>query len=479
VKANTAKDRLRLSEAAVYNYYESGNSALSRLIGTYMDNAESIKFARKRLEKACKERPDDRKLLQQLANILEQLEAYPDLMELLDTAIARWPEDNELLISRSRISTFLGEFSNARTGYLKVLQRDSDHVEALCSMVRQGYGDEVGGLDRIQALLKNQGIKGAQRNILNYARARLLEQDLRFEEAFDVLREANGKRAANGGMDISAKQSGARAVIDDIDGDLVNRLSARGNDSERPIFIVGMPRSGTSLTEQILASHPDIYAAGERLFWGNTLGKLVRGAPKINGSMVQAIDQIHPLVWKNAGTDYLQQVAEIDADSYRITDKLPANFGLLPFIRIIFPRARIIHLRREPLATIASCISTPFAASSLAFSVEDWARFYGVYLALMDRWKPILGDQMLEVNYEELVSDLPTQAHRLIDFLGLEWNESCLHPELNRRAVRTASTQQVRHPVHTGAISAWRRYEVQLKALRPFIEESRAAISRD
>ncbi len=443
-----------------------------------MENAESLKIARKRLEEAYSERPDDRILLQQLENILEQLEAYPALLELLDTAIARWPEDNNLLISRSRISTFLGEFSNAKTGYLEILQRDSDHVEALSAMVMQGYGEEVGGLDHIQAVLKNQAITDAQRNILNYAQARLLEQELRFEEAFEVLTEANEKRAARGGMDISAKQRGARIVIGDIDGGLINRLGGRGNNSERPVFIVGMPRSGTSLTEQILASHPDIYAAGEHLFWGNTLGKLVRAAPRSDGSMVQAIDQTHPRVWKSAGDNYLQQVSELDANSSRVTDKLPANFGLLPFIRLIFPQARIIHLRREPLATIASCIRTPFTASSLAFSVEDWARFYGIYLALMDRWKPLLGDQMLEVNYEELVSDLPTQAHRLIDFLGLEWNESCLHPEQNQRAVRTASTQQVRRPVHTGAISAWRQYETQLKALCPFIEESRKAVSK-
>jgi len=160
----------------------------------------------------------------------------------------------------------------------------------------------------------------------------------------------------------------------------------------------------------------------------------------------------------------------------RITDKLPANFALLPFIRLIFPRARIIHIRRDPLATIASCIRAPFSDPSLAFTVAGWARFYGIYQALMDRWRPLLGDQLLEVDYEDLVSDLPTQARRLIHFLGLSWDDACLHPELNQRAVRTASAQQVRREVNTASINAWRCYERQLEAIRPCLQESRERV---
>ena len=160
-----------------------------------------------------------------------------------------------------------------------------------------------------------------------------------------------------------------------------------------------------------------------------------------------------------------------------LTFSMPVNFALLPYIRLIFPRARIIHVRREPLATIASCIRTRFSNPMLALSVEDWAQFYGMYQALMDHWRPILGEQLLELDYEDLVSDLPAQSRRLIDFIGLEWNEECLHPERSKRAVRTASVNQVRQGVHTGAINAWRHYEDQLEALRPLIMESRASLA--
>lgn len=189
--------------------------------------------------------------------------------------------------------------------------------------------------------------------------------------------------------------------------------------------------------------------------------------------MIEAINRSHTRVWERAGNEYLHWISDIDRDSFRITDKLPANFALLPLIRLIFPRARIIHIRRNALATLASCIRAPFSDPTLAFTVEDWARFYGIYQALLDSWRSLLGDHLLEVDYENLVSDLPAQARRFIHFVGPDWDDACLHPELNPRAVRTASAQQVRREVNTGAINAWQCYERQLEAIRPYLEESR------
>lgn len=437
----------------------------------------SLPAVRQKLELEFAKSPEDRKLFTQLSQVLEQQQAYADLLSLLDQAIDRWPQDTDIVMSRSRIQFYLGDFLAAKAGYLKILQVDSSHIGAQCSLVMQGYGDLVGGFEVIESRLGDQSITNAERSRLCYAGAYLLEQAHCFDQAFSMYREANALRAAAGGMNIEAKQRGARAVIADVDAGVMQRLGGNGCESQRPVFIVGMPRSGTSLTEQVLAAHPDIHAAGERLFWGNIMGSLVKAAPRGHCTMAEAINATDPLVWQRAGDNYLQQMRDINATSNRITDKLPANFGLLPYIALIFPRARIIHLRREPLATIASCIRTPFADPQLAFSVEDWARFYGIYQALMDAWKPMLGEQLLEVNYEELVSDFPDQAHRLIDFLGLEWSESCLHPERQQRAVLTASAQQVRRPVHTGAIASWRQYESTLEALRPLIEDSRASVA--
>ncbi len=441
-----------------------------------MRNTDSLKDTRQQLEQARVQRPGDRQVVTQLLLVLEELDAYTPLQDLLEEAIEQWPKDSDLLMFRARVYTNLGKFLDAKATYQDVLRQEPGHVGALISMVMQDHGDDIGGLPLVEARRAAPDISAAEHISLGYAQSRLLERELRFDEAFETLRQANASRAAAGGMAIAAKQKGARSVLSDIDADTLKRCRERGNSSERPVFIVGMPRSGTTLTEQILASHPDVHAAGERKFWGNVLGGLIRSAPPQEGSMVEAIDSMHGEVWKNAGNDYLTSINELNTDALRVTDKLPANFALLPFVRLIFPRARIIHVRRHPLATISSCIRAPFSDPSLAFTVEDWARFYGIYQELMERWRPLLGDQMLELDYEELVSDFPAQARRLIQFVGLDWHDDCLYPQLNQRAVRTASTQQVRREVHTGSIHAWRCYEEQLAALRPYMEESRVVV---
>ena len=135
-------------------------------------------------------------------------------------------------------------------------------------------------------------------------------------------------------------------------------------------------------------------------------------------------------------------------------------------------------LGRDPLATLYSCIRTPFADPALSFTVGDWARFYGLYQALMARWQPLAGEQLLEIDYEQLVSNLPHEARRLVDFLGLEWDPACLHPERSGRVVHTASFSQVRHGVHTGSVDLWRRNEEAIEALRPLIGEAREAVER-
>jgi len=446
------------------------------LNATLHQQAGQLRAARHAYEQAYVLRADDPGLIRTLCNLLEELDAYTDSLELLDSAITRLPQDDGLLMARADISAKLGDFKSSVDMSLKVLQRSPDHIGAICTLAGHGYTDELGGLAGMEKRLSNTHYATNEYNRLSYAYACMLEQDGKYDKAFAVYTRANAQRAAVGGMDIVAKQKGAQAVIDELTPEIIQRFSGRGNRSERPVFIVGMPRSGTTLTEQILASHPDIYAGGERLFWPSVLRGLIANKSQQGSSLLECIDNTHANVWNHAGTEYLQRIGEINDHLMRVTDKLPANFALLPYIRLVFPQAHIIHLKREPLASIASCIRTQFDNPALAFSVEDWARFYGIYLALMDHWRPVLGEQLLELDYEDLVRDLPGQSRRLVTFIGLEWNEACLHPELNTRAVNTASVKQVRQSVHTGAINAWRRYEIQLEALRPLIAESRASL---
>jgi len=472
-----ADQALNLSNQSIHQFPNAAEAWL--LHGQLNLQSLRLRAARRDMEKACKLQPDNKQLVNELAFVLEQLESYSDLQNLFDQAVKRWPLDNDLLMARARIDGHLGNFEAARAGYVQILKHTPNHAGAIYSMVLRGDGNKVGGLEGLEAQLTGQSIGTVEHNSLCYARALLLEEGKRYNEAFAAFQEANAQQAAAGGMKIAAKQNGARAVINDLTRDVIERFYGAGHKSDRPVFIVGMPRSGTTLTEQILAAHPDVYATGEHIFWTDLLRGLIVKAPKQGSSMAEAINSTHPEVWNQAGTEYLRRMNEINSESIRITDKMPANFALIPYLRLIFPHAHIIHVRREPLATLASCIRTRFTEPLLSFSVQDWARLYGLYEALMDHWRPLLGNQMLEVDYEELVRDLPTQARRLTTFLGLDWHQACLHPERSKRAVRTASVEQVRQRVHTRAINAWRCYETQLEALRPLIEESRRCLAPD
>jgi len=469
------REALKLAENATRKFPREADTWV--LSAVLKHRSGYLQLARTDYEKAYTLRPDDLRLIQELAGVLEQLDAYEDAKNLLDEAISRLPENDELSMMRAAVSAKLGDFESSVAIALQVLERTPDHINAIYSLVTQGLGKEVGGIDGVEARLSSTASGTPEHNSLAYAHARLLEQDKRYDEAFVAFSQANAQQAAAGGMDIKAKQKGASSVIIDLSEDIIKRFSGRGNQSDRPVFIVGMPRSGTTLTEQILAAHPEVYAAGERGFWPAVLHGMISNVPQHKDSMIESIDASHENVWDHAGAQYLRRIEELNTQAKRVTDKLPANFALLPYIRLVFPRAHIIHLKREPLASIASCIRTRFNNPLLSFSAGNWARFYGMYQGMMDHWRPILGEQLLEIDYEDLVRDLPTQSRRLTDFIGLEWHENCLYPERNTRAVNTASIKQVRQGVHTGAIDAWRRWEAQLEALRPLIQESREAVA--
>ena len=442
-----------------------------------LDPKYRLQANRQSLERDYRANPGDESLVFRLVSVLERLEDHDALVELIESAAQRMPGVLDLQMTRARILSSLGDFEAARAAYNAILEREPGHVDAACALVQAGKGTDVGGLDGVQALLAQADRATGDFYKLSYARARLLEDQERYDEAFDAFRLANEKQAALGGMDIRAKQRAAVTVMNDLAPAAVDGLAGKGHPSERPVFIVGMPRSGTSLTEQILSRHPGVRALGEQTVLGEVLRNLIMKAPRNSGPLLQALDGLGPGTWREAGGEYLRRIDEIDADAPRVTDKLPANFALLPWLRLLLPGARIVHVRRHPLATLASCIRTPFADPLLAFTVEDWARFYGLYEALMQRWRPLLGGSLLELDYEDLVSDLPGQARRLVDFAGLDWSDDCLQPERSRRAVHTASFRQVRKGVHMDSVARWKHYERPLLALQAVIDESREWIS--
>ncbi len=245
----------------------------------------------------------------------------------------------------------------------------------------------------------------------------------------------------------------------------------KGCDSEIPVFILGMPRSGTSLIEQVLSSHPDIFGAGELKFLTGVMENIKVGGARLRmGEKEPVFDYDANASYELRGQRFVEKLQKLAGKPYpRIVDKMPGNFNFVGLIHAVLPNARIIHSRRHPVETCLSCYRIHFAEGhQWTYNLRELGRFYRRYWSLMEFWRKEFPGAMYEVHYEDNVADIKGQAHKLIDYLGLEWNENCLNFYNTDRPVKTASASQVRKPIYTTSTNRWRKYE---KYLRPLIDE--------
>jgi len=321
-----------------------------------------------------------------------------------------------------------------------------------------GFGDDPGALAALQRLAQNAEHRpDGDRLHLYFALHKALEDQGRPQEAMRHLLAANAiqrRRAPYDEADALALMERVRAAFGP---ERLAVLAGLGEPSQTPIFIVGMPRSGTTLVEQILAAHPDVAAGGEL----TCLSEVVLAGAGAGPDALEA----ERLRWM--GRRYIDLVSPIAPDARRITDKMPGNFVLIGMIRLMLPDAHIIHVRRDPVDTCLSCFSKLFPRGQpFANDLGELGRYYRAYRTLMAHWRRVLPDGvLLEVDYEDLVKDFRPQAARILAHCGLEWSKTCLEFDKADRPVRTASAAQVRQPIYTTAIGRGRRYGDLLKPL--------------
>ena len=243
----------------------------------------------------------------------------------------------------------------------------------------------------------------------------------------------------------------------------VRSLPRAGTESQLPVFIVGMPRSGTTLVEQIFASHPRVHAGGE-LDWLVNLAASTAGRSEFRCQILGtlSLDRVEEL-----SAAYLNRLQALNPRVDRITDKMPLNFLYLGLIAMLFPNARVIHCRRDPLDTCLSCYMTDFVAGHEFTTNLSWlGHFYRQYEKMMVHWREVLDLSVLDVDYERLVNDPQTQTRRMLDFAGLSWDPQCLSFHENSRFAATASHQQVRSALYTSSVGRAKNYANYLGPLR-------------
>jgi hypothetical protein len=250
--------------------------------------------------------------------------------------------------------------------------------------------------------------------------------------------------------------------------EMLARQQAAGLTTEEPVFVVGMPRSGTSLCEQIISSHPDAFGAGELIKLREITARaevmaLSRGGPEYP----RALAHLLPHEIRELAEIYLRHIRDAAGEpKLRIVDKMPANFRNIGLMAVMFPRARIVHCRRDPMDNCLSIYFQNFGkGNGFAYDQVDLGNFYNDYRELMKAWHEVKPLRILDLQYEEVVADPERKACELIEFIGLPWDDRCLKFHEKERAVRTASAWQVRQPIYKRSVARWRRYEKHLQPL--------------
>lgn len=316
----------------------------------------------------------------------------------------------------------------------------------------------------IVEMLQQANLPDPQRSDLLYALGHSAERQGEWDQAFEWTRAANEIDHRRTNFNEAENLAFVRNTRSTFSADFRSALPT-GSMSERPIFIVGMPRSGSTLIEQILSCHPSVAAGGE-------LPDLIE-MPKGLGSAIGS-ERPYPacvLELKPADVDqlaqrYLTRLDRVSTTAARVTDKQLFNFRHLGLIKVLFPRARVVHCRRDPRDVAVSCYFTKFHRPiSFACDLFELGAYLRHYQQLMAHWRRIFPESMLELQYEDLITDPERHIRQLIEFCGLPWNEACLQFHTSARAVRTASVHQVRQPIYASSIGRWKRYAKHLVPL--------------
>jgi tetratricopeptide (TPR) repeat protein len=393
----------------------------------------------------------NRLFLQGLA--LQQQDRLAEAAELWRHSLALAPDQIEAAYALGLAATALGDFA-AADKCLSAALRLAPHLtplyRALLATGRHDYDGDL--LKRLEMLAQQEGALPMPAQIeLHFCLARLYQAQGHGEQAFRHLLRGNRQKRDTVDYDEARHLRLFTRLADVFSPALLAAAEGSGNSSTLPIFVVGMPRSGTSLVEQILASHSAIAGLGELPdLWTLAHGLGQQGV----GAFPEAIANLpRPLLAERAAA-YVATLRTRAPAARRVVDKMPGNFQLVGLIKMMLPEAKVIHVRRDPVDTCLSCFAELFAGTlPYAYDLAELGRFYHGYQALMRHWHDLLPPgTLLDLYYEDLVHDSEGQSRRLIEFCGLEWEQSCLDFPMTKRVVRTASAAQVRRPITPAAI---------------------------
>jgi len=383
-----------------------------------------------------------------------------------DMAIQLAPTDINAIALAANIAKHLNNPERAYELLSPLLKGEVVNVNVALafSMISKDLNRQQEAIDLMEKVLNfDSSLSMTGKSNLHFNLGMLYDNISQYNNAFSHYQQGNKLKPVS--FDQKQYSLSIEKHINTHSSELMACLPRASFSSQRPIFIVGMVRSGTSLVEQILSSHPDVYGAGEL----GDIFQISKSLPGMIGTNVPYPECLTQLTQSQADSlaqRYLDRLEQISPNAKRVTDKLPGNFMHLGLIESLFPDARVIHCMRDPVDTCLSVYFQDFSTlHPYAYDLSNIGAFYQGYLKLMEHWRKVLRLPLLEISYEDLISDQERVSRAMVEFCGLEWNDSCLQFHKNKRFVRTASHDQVNRPIYQQSVARWKNYETHLAPL--------------
>jgi tetratricopeptide (TPR) repeat protein len=463
--------------ASKYQQALSLNQELVRVrnaLGFVLQRQGKLQEAITEYQRTLTLKPDDADVHNHLGLALQEQGKVEAALTHFQQALAINPNGAKLNNSLGSALRDLGRLEEANDAYKKAIDlapRNPLFYFNLVGVKRIAPGDpEILAMEKLASDSKLLSID--DRIYLHFALGKAYGDLRDHERSFQYLLEGNALKRQQISYDEVAERILSERIQKVFSPELMRDKRDLGDPSRIPVFIVGMPRSGTTLVEQILASHPKVFGGGELLDFAEPAAGLRREFP-------EAISRMDSPKLREFGARYVTAVQRVSPDAERITDKLPGNYRLIGLINLALPNARVIHARRDPLDTCFSCFSKLFAGDHIPYSYDltELGHVYRNYEALMAHWRRVLPPEvLLEVQYEEVVADLEGQARRIVAHCGLQWDDRCLFFHQTKRPVQTLSTIEVRQPIYRTSVGRWCAYEQQLRPLNAALRTDAGAL---
>ena len=416
----------------------------------------------------CEQFPDNQLYQAHKASEIMQNGGHEEAITILDDILKRNPYNFSSLTSKGHAQKTLGKTDQAIESYQSAYKVRQDHGEAFFSLANlKTYSFSKEELNNMRYQVERLDLSLQDKAYFHFALAQGCETDGNYEEAFFHLEKGNKIKNDQSLYSIERMDKELQAQIDVCNDEFFSDLGQGGHDTKDPIFILGLPRSGSTLVEQILASHsmidgtlelPNILSMAQSLRGDDIYGK--------EGNYPKSLESLTQEQREDFGKSFIEDTRMHRKDAPMFTDKMPNNFRHIGLIHLIMPNAKIIDARRYPLDCCFSMFKQLFAqGQEFTYGLEEAGSYYKSYINLMNHWDKVLPNKILRVNNEDVIEDLEGQVKRMLEFLELPFEEECISFHETERSVRTASSEQVRQPINKEGMERWRPYSKNLKPL--------------